>query len=331
MKGFLRTFVAGILPAFVLLLSVQTSRAGSATWLQSPVNGNWNDPNNWSPQTVPGPSDTATFDSLSITTVTLSANTEVGGIVFNAGASSFTIIASPPFTLTMSGVGITNNMLGANNLTVRGNNLSTIFSGSVADSSVFGGPGGGSLTKIGQGTLNLTGGTNYTGGTTVEAGALFVNSGRRSVGVMGPVQVNGGTLGGKGSIFADGDVIIGTESSSGAKLLPGKTPKKPGTLELANTTLIFNSLSTYECVLQRTTATMSNVNGLFGVTINNDVPFTFVDLGTGTLFPVIQSPTSIAGTFSNLPDGSTFTSNGTTFKANYRGRNGNDLTLTVVP
>ena len=39
----------------------------------------------------------------------------------------------------------------------------------------------------------------------------------------------------------------------------------------------------------------------------------------------------IAGTFSNLPDGSTFTSNGTSFKANYQGGDGKDLTLKVVP
>jgi hypothetical protein len=41
--------------------------------------------------------------------------------------------------------------------------------------------------------------------------------------------------------------------------------------------------------------------------------------------------TLIAGTFSNLPDGSAFTANGNTYQANYEGRDGNDLTLTVVP
>jgi hypothetical protein len=39
----------------------------------------------------------------------------------------------------------------------------------------------------------------------------------------------------------------------------------------------------------------------------------------------------IAGSFSNLPDGSTFISNGNRFKVNYEGGDGNDLTLTVVP
>jgi hypothetical protein len=65
---------------------------------------------------------------------------------------------------------------------------------------------------------------------------------------------------------------------------------------------------------------------------------TFVDVGTGTLpvgtvFTVINntSASPIAGTFSNLPNGSIFTSNGNNFKVNYTGGTGNDLTLKVVP
>ena len=40
--------------------------------------------------------------------------------------------------------------------------------------------------------------------------------------------------------------------------------------------------------------------------------------------------TPIAGTFSNLADGSTFTSNGNTYQVDYEGGDGNDLTLTIV-
>ncbi len=75
-----------------------------------------------------------------------------------------------------------------------------------------------------------------------------------------------------------------------------------------------------------------------GVTINGGAQFTFVDIGSaalpaGTTFTVINNTaaTPIVGTFSNLPDGSTFTSNGNTFKVNYQGGEGNDLTLKVVP
>ena len=54
-------------------------------------------------------------------------------------------------------------MLGGNVLTVGSNNLSTTFSGVIQD---------GSLTKIGDGTLVLSGLNTYEGGTTVENGTL---------------------------------------------------------------------------------------------------------------------------------------------------------------
>ncbi len=67
------------------LWPLSTVYAGSATWRTSPVSGDWNSAINWSPTTsVPnGAADTATFATSSITAVSLSANTEVNGIVFN--------------------------------------------------------------------------------------------------------------------------------------------------------------------------------------------------------------------------------------------------------
>jgi hypothetical protein len=41
MKKFLSAFIAAILPPFALFLSVQTSRAESATWNLSPTSGDW--------------------------------------------------------------------------------------------------------------------------------------------------------------------------------------------------------------------------------------------------------------------------------------------------
>jgi hypothetical protein len=87
MKKLLVSFGAGLLPAFILMLSIQSSRAGSARWKASPATGDWNTATNWTPQTVPnGLSDTATFATSNTTTVSLSANTEVNSIVFNPGA-----------------------------------------------------------------------------------------------------------------------------------------------------------------------------------------------------------------------------------------------------
>ena len=65
--------------------------------------------------------------------------------------------------------------------------------------------------------------------------------------------------------------------------------------------------------------------------------FKLLETGTtaltpGTVFTVINNTSAnpISGTFSNLPDGGTITTaSGTTYKANYSGGDGNNLTLTV--
>src|SRR5216683_1465936 len=99
---------AAVLP--IVLLAQNTAFAGSAKWKQSPATGNWNTAGNWTAGGPPnGPADTATFQSSNTTGVSLSLNTEVNGIVFNAGASAFTITAAPAFPLSIRGVGITNN------------------------------------------------------------------------------------------------------------------------------------------------------------------------------------------------------------------------------
>jgi hypothetical protein len=99
--------------AMVLPLSTASRTfADSATWKTNPGSGDWNTASNWTPSTIPnGPSDVATFASSNRTSVSISAETEFNGIVFNAGASAFTITANPTegFTLTISGMGITNN------------------------------------------------------------------------------------------------------------------------------------------------------------------------------------------------------------------------------
>jgi len=111
-------FPAGLLPALILLSSLQTSRADSATWVGA-HSSDWDSASNWTPQTVPnGAADTATFHFASSNSPTLSLNTEVNGIVFDF--SFFTIFASFPFTLTLSGAGVTNTAGGVENFIVQG-------------------------------------------------------------------------------------------------------------------------------------------------------------------------------------------------------------------
>jgi len=227
-----------------------------------------------------------------------------------------------------------NGSFGATNLTVGNNNLSTTFSGKIQDGGNGGGTGGGSLTKIGRGKLTLSKASTYTGGTTVSNGTLLVTNRTGSATGTGAVQVNKGTLGGLGIIT--GAVTVGTGHSSGAIVLAGKSATAPGILTI-NSALTFTSRSTYQCVLNRRTPIAGEITAL-GVTINSGASFTFVDVGTGTLtvgtvFTVINNTSAnpVFGTFSNLSDGSVFTSNGNNFQVSYTGGDGNDLTLTVVP
>ena len=75
--------------------------------------------------------------------------------------------------------------LGANELTVGGNNLSTSVSGVISGN-------GGALVKTGTGTMTLTGTNTYTGGTTINAGVLQFDQ-AASIGSSGAsVTVNAG-------------------------------------------------------------------------------------------------------------------------------------------
>src|SRR5262249_46906359 len=101
-------------------------------------------------------------------------------------------------------------------------------------------------------------------------------------------------------------------------------------------TLTFNSLSTYQGVLNRTRAKASTLSAL-GVTITSNVPFTFVDTGAGTfamgtVFTGINNTSTkpISARFNNLSHRSFFSSNANDLQVSYTGCAGNDLTLTVV-
>ncbi len=316
--------------AFILLDSVAT--ANSATFI---INGGM------------GAGLTATelffMDSATAANANITANGGVdgsngGAVVFTkkskGGNASITLNGNAVLDITLHNApGVTigslagqgSVLLAANPLTTGSNNQSTTFSGVIQ--------GSGGVTKIGPGTLTLSGANTYTGATTVSAGVLKVANKTGSATGTGAVNVTAGTLGGRGIIA--GVTTIGTGSGTGAFLAPAVGTSKQATLTIQSA-LTFNSDATYTCTFQakknraRTDLVVANGVTITGASLNLSGQ-TQGNLKPGLTLTLINntSATPISGTFSNLPDGGTVTINGNNFQASYEGGDGNDLTLTV--
>jgi autotransporter-associated beta strand protein len=227
-------------------------------------------------------------------------------------------------------------LLGSKTLRIGANHRDTVFSGIIQDGGLGGGRGS-SLTKVGTGTLSLSGADTYTGGTTVSEGVLQVANEAGSATGPGAVNVDAGTLGGTGIIA--GATTIGTGSGTGARLAPAvRNNVREATLTIRRV-LTFNADATYTYTFRakqnmaRTDMVIAN-----GVTINSGATLalngqTRGALNQGLVLTLISNTSAnpISGTFSNLPDGGIVTVNGNNLQASYSGGDGNDLTLTVVP
>ncbi len=196
---------------------------------------------------------------------------------------------------------------------------------------------GGGLTKLGLGTLRLTGGSTYSGATMVNDGTLFVNNTAGSGTGTGAVTVNGGTLGGTGAISGAVTINVTGVLSPGASI---------NTFATGPVTLNNGSTFIYELNTTSVEADLLNAAGNLG--LNGSVDLTLSDLGSGDLlangtkFTVISysgswNPGDI---FAGYADDSTFSMFNNQFRINYDdtplgsvngGAFANAVTLTAVP
>lgn len=219
-------------------------------------------------------------------------NNQLAVLTSQAGTTTVSSNTTLDFQDHLASGGIRN--LQGNGTVNIGSNASTLLT---VNSGNFSGTitGAGGLVKASSGTLILSGFSEFTGGTTVNAGTLIVN-GSLETG-LGPVEVNtGGTLGGTG--------FVGAVTLNGGTLSPGNSPGTFFPTEI----LWQDGDILFELGPTQPTSDFINTGKLAG--LGSTYAFTFVDQGwvIGATYDLISFDPSLAAA---IPIGNfTFTNGG---------------------
>jgi outer membrane autotransporter protein len=170
--------------------------------------------------------------------------TNAGGIFDISGLGTFPFGGGPSGTtpaMTVGSIaGAGNYFLGSQQLTVGSNNLSTTVDGVIADGGLAAPTAvGGSIVKVGTGTLTLNGVDTYTGGTTVNGGAIIVGDPTHPGAAL---SGGGAVLVGPGATFGGFGSVTGSVTNNGTVVAGNATPGF-GTSPAGTFTIIGNLLN----------------------------------------------------------------------------------------
>ncbi|MFO0796528.1 MAG: tandem-95 repeat protein [Gemmataceae bacterium] len=249
--------------------------------------------------TIAGPTATLNGGALSLT--------GAGGVVV-AGALGGAATGAISITGALSGTG--DITLGTGNLSLAQATDST-YGGSIA--------GPRAVTKLGAGTLTLTGNSTYAGATTVSAGGLRLAGGALG-GTSGLAVADVASVGGTGAV-AGAAVVSGALAPDGTLALGGLSfgaGPRAVTLDLTGPTGYDQLAVTGAVDLTGSALTLTVAGGFLPV--------------LGTAFTVVANDGTdpVTGTFAGLAQGATIDVGTRTYAVSYAGGDGNDVVLTVT-
>ena len=179
-----------------------------------------------------------------------------------------------------------------------------------------------SLTMSGAGTLFLTGNNTYTGGTNVNGGKVSIDGSQAS-----DVVVNGGTLGGSGSIAGSVNVVTGLlspglspdESASISSFAPrAGVSVPPGDVLSVGSPVHIGHKAGFASTI-RSNTDYTEVVTTSNLILDGTLLLYIEGAPTPGAVLTIMSGKKVVGTFINLPEGSTVIASGQRFRISYQG------------